>query len=189
MPVSPLEGVAHTAHTDHRIRKDPDTEDLFPSTRRRLELVYETRRTEAAEPDARAKALAYAEAARGLPALLDVSRGLLSEAARSLPDDAEIHSALGLSLMTRGPLERALALGSKSPEVRRTLAAILADQGEFAAAGKLLEEAIRLAPYDAASFLQLARIQARQGHDTEGRDTLNRLRSFDPANPELGPRP
>jgi len=150
-----------------------------------MELVYETARTESAEPDARAKALAYAEAARGLPSLLEMSRSLLSEAARNSPDDTEIYAALGLSLKTREPLERALALGSKSVEVRQALAAILADRGEFGAAAKLLDEAIRLAPYDAPSFLELARIQARQGREADRLATLKRLRSFDPANPEL----
>jgi hypothetical protein len=192
MPPSPLEGVAHTAHTDHRIRRDPDIDDLFPPTPRRMELIYETRRPESPGPDLRTKALAYAEAARGLPALLDTGRGLLSEAAGALPGDAEIQTALGLALTgnaARGPLERALSLGSKSAEVRRALAAIRADRGELDAAAKLLEEAIRLSPYDATSFLQLAGTYERLQRDTERRRTLDRLRSFDPANPELEPRP
>ena len=186
MPQSPLQAVAHTAHTDHRILRDPAMDDPFPSAARRMELVYEV--GGAAEPDLRSKALAYAEAAKGIPALLATSRDLLAEAARSLPDDVDIHAALGLSLSgvaARKHLERALTLGSKWPEVRRSLATLLADQGELAAAEKLLNEAIRLAPYDAASYLQLAKVYAQQGRDTERQALLNRLRAIDPANPEL----
>ena len=90
MPRSPLNRVAHIAHTNHRILRFAE-EALDPSPPSGpMELTCETQ----PEPDLRSKALAYATAAQGLPVFGDRARALLAQAGREYPEDKEITAAL-----------------------------------------------------------------------------------------------
>jgi hypothetical protein len=91
MPRNPLNRVAHVAHTNHRIlRFEEDALDPAPGMPAGFDPVYEGRR----EPDARSKALAYAQAAVGLPMLKVRALRLLQAAAKANPNDSEIAAAL-----------------------------------------------------------------------------------------------
>lgn len=187
MPRNPLNRIAHISHTDHRIPRR-EFQELEPSLAAGLELTYETSR---AQPDLRTKALAYAEAAKGLPVFVDRARRLLEEAARTYPADPEVQGSFGMALIetrlpaARGVLESAVTLGSKSIEVRMALAGLLSEAGQAEGAIRLCREAIQLAPYDAEPYLLLARIYLRLGERPGAAALLDRVRSFDPGHPAL----
>lgn len=195
MPQNPLNRVAHIAHTNHRILRNAD-EALDPSAASAMgfDLIYEIRRSQQKDADLRSKALAYAEAARGLPMFADRALQLLEQASKTYPDDAGVAGAFGLVLRNAGGtrrqqaaqfLERAVSLGSKSVEVRSALADLLAASGDAEQAVRLGREAIQLTPFDAAPYIGLARIYLQLGDRTNAAALLNQARGFDPANPAL----
>jgi hypothetical protein len=182
MPRNPLNRVAHIAHTNHRIlRFEEDALDPSPSMADGLEPNYEGR----GNPDPRSKALAYAQAAAGLPMLKDRAVRLLQTAAAANPDDLDIAEALGLTTRSQPALERAVALGSKSAEVRIALSDLLAASGDLDAGRRVASEAARLSPSDPAALVHLARLCLRSGDATGAASAVKQLRELDPANPAL----
>ena len=103
MPKSPLNRIAHIAHTNHRIVRRPE-EALDPSlaSAAGFDLVYENGRSPQAEADLRSRALAYSEAAQGLPAFTGRARRLLEDALKAGPRDADLTAAYGLVLRGAG---------------------------------------------------------------------------------------
>ncbi|MBZ5621950.1 MAG: tetratricopeptide repeat protein [Acidobacteriia bacterium] len=186
MPLSQLNRIAHIAHTNHRIlRHKEDALDPSEAEAQGFDLIYQGR----GQADSRSKALAYAQAAQGLPVFSGQAQRLLGEVAKANPDDAEVAGALGLLL--RDPnqaepyLERAVALGSPSAEVKSALSELLVGRGETERAVRLGREAVESAPYDAAVSMALARVYLQSGDRDSARALLNRVGSFDPANPAL----
>jgi len=182
MPRNPLNRVAHIAHTNHRIlRFEEDALDPSPTTAGGFEPIYEGRR----EPDARSNALAYAQAAVGLPMLKERAVRLLQAAANANPDDSEIAAALGLATRSETVLERAVALGYKSAEVNLALSNLRASKGDLDGARRAAREAALVAQYDPTALSNLARLCLRSGDTTGAAAAIKRLRELDPANPAL----
>jgi tetratricopeptide (TPR) repeat protein len=195
MPKSPLNRIAHIAHTNHRIVRRPE-EALDPSlaSAAGFDLAYENTRSQQAEADLRSRALAYSEAALGLPAFTGRARRLLEDALKAGPRDADLTAAYGLVLRGAGAdgarqstefLERAVEFGSRSSEVRLVLCELLAGSGQTERAVPQCRSAIELAPNDPAAYLLLIRLRLRQGDRAGVSTLLDRLRVFDPANPAL----
>lgn len=195
MPKQPIENMNHAAATDHRILRDP-AEDLqarddalrVPSD----ELVYDSRPLgfDSAKPDLRSLALAYPQVAGHYPELRKKGFAVLQEAAKEFPDDAEIQGTYGLVLLAVRPgdaaasnaLQRAIALGSKSPEVRTKLANIRLQQGDVTAAIALYKQSLEIEPLYTPAYLDLARAYLALNDLKSAREILDRLLKLDPGN-------
>jgi hypothetical protein len=176
MPKNPLNRISHIAHTNHRILRRPELA-LDPSldSRGSLELIYENGQ----KVELRSQALAYAEAARGLPQFFSRASRLLDEALKANPRDAELTAQAGLVRHDPALLRKTLDLGSKSAEVRIALC-------ELEQALERCQAAIDLSPYDPAPYVRLAGMYLKTGDRSAAAHWVSRLREFDPANPEIG---
>lgn len=194
MPKQTIENMNHGAATDHRILRDP-SEDVL--TRNEVlqepsdELVYDSRPLglEHGTPDLRSLALAYPQVAGHYPELRQKGLAVLQQAARELPDDAEVQGTYGQVLSVVHPgkeaaeaLQRAIDLGSKSPEVRAKLADLLLQQGNAAAAIDLYKQSIQIEPFYTQAYLDLARAYLMSNDLKNARETLDRVLKFDPGN-------
>ena len=194
MPKQAIENMNHGAATDHRILRDP-SEDL--ETRDQLlqepsdELVYDSRPLgfENATPDLRSLALAYPQVAGHYPELRQKGLAVLQQAAREFPDDADVQGTYGQVLSVVHPgkeaadaLQKAIDLGSKSPEVRTKLADVRLQQGQAAAAIELYKQAIQIEPFDTQAYLDLARAYLMSNDLKNAREILVRVLIFDPGN-------
>jgi len=175
MPKNPLNRIPHVAHTNHRILRRAE-EALNPLTDAAVsfDLICET----GSEPDLRSQALAYGEAAQGLPQFNARAARLLQAALKADPRDPELTARFGLLRRETASLERAVELGSQSAEVRLVLC-------ELKQAARYCEEAIQLTPYDPAPYLRLIDSYLRTGDRRNAAVVLDRLLEFDPANPQL----
>ena len=193
MPKVKVTNIAHTALTDHRIPKNPkeadrtlEGSDPDPLTN----LIWVTRPPEKPDLDLRTLALAFAKLAPDYPGYGERGLPLLQRAAREFPNDPDVQITYGEVLLVISPdfrasarkaFERAISLGSKSTTVRRRLADLMLQEGDKQGI-ELLREAIMLEPYNAATYLQLARVYREIGKRLETTDTLKRVLSFDPGN-------
>jgi len=194
MPKQPVENMNHGALTDHRILREP-SEDL--QTRDQLlreppdELVYDARVLgfEDTRSDLRSLALAYPQVAGQYPELRRKGFDVLQQAAREFPDDAEIQGTFGqvLSVLQPGEeaaeaLQKAIALGSRSPEVRTRLANLRLQQGDVAAVIDICKESIEIEPLYTSAYLTLARAYLISNDLPDARETLDRVLKLDPGN-------
>lgn len=194
MPKQAIENMNHGAATDHRILRDP-SEDL--QDRDQLlqepadELVYDSRPLgfEHATPDLRSLALAYPQVAGRYPELRQKGLAVLQQAAGEFPNDAEVQGTYGLVLSVVQPgkeaaeaLQRAIDLGSKSPEVRTKLASLRLRQDQVTAAIDLYKQAIRIEPFYTQAYLDLARAYLMSEDPKNARVILDRVLKFDPGN-------
>ena len=196
MPKQPLENISHASATDHRILRDPsenlqarDQVLLAPSG----ELVYDSKPLgfEDAKPDLRSLALAYPQAAVHYPELRQKGFAVLQQAAREIPDDAEVQATYGLVLLVAQPgegaraaeaLQRAIDLGSRSPEVRTKLADLRLQQGQVMAAIDLYKESIQIDPLYTPAYLDLARVYVWLKDLENAYEILDRVLKVDPGN-------
>lgn len=197
MPKSGLNTIPHTAHTNHQIPRTPvDEAEMLAGqdSPMKPELVRETRPS---GEDPRSTALAYAEAAGRLPLFIGPALRLLEAALSRDPNDGGLQAAFGNLLRTSRPeraaeaekaLERAMALGAAPIEVLDGLARLRLLRGDAAGAKALYEEAIRREPYQALNYFQLAKILGDEGATAEAAAVLERVRLFDPGNPQLDRR-
>ena len=210
MPKQQLQNISHASATDHRILRDP-SENLqardqvlrAPSD----ELVYDPRPLgfEDAKADLRSLALAYPQVAGKYPIFRQKGLAALQQAARELRDDAEIQATYGLVLAVVQPgegaraadaLQRALDLGSRSPEVRSKLADLRLQQGQVTQAIALYKESIQIEPFYRPAYLDLARAYLMLNDLDHAYEILDRLLKIDPGNDaarqgwlKLGPPP
>jgi len=170
MPKSPLNRIAHIAHTNHRIMRRAE-EALDPSLDSigGFDLTYEN----GTAPDSRSRALAYAQAARGLPQFTAQANRFLDQALNARPGDAELTAQAGLVRRDSRLLKKSLELGSTSADVRLALC-------ELDQAPDQCEAAIALSPYDAAAFVRLIGLYQKAGDRDAAAKWLARLRAFDP---------
>jgi hypothetical protein len=196
MPKKQLQNISHAAATDHRILKDPSEnlearDQVLPTPAD--ELVYDPRPLgfEDAKADLRSLALAYPQVAGKYPILRQKGLAALQQAARELRDDAEVQATYGLILAVTQPgegaraadaLQRAIDLGSRSPEVRSKLADIRLQQGQVEAAIDLYKEAIRIEPFYRPAYLDLARAYLMVEDLDHAYEILDRLLKIDPGN-------
>lgn len=185
--------IAHISFTDHRIPKIKDDPRSLagPDPDPLTNLIWATRPADKATPDLRTLALAFAQLAPDYPGYGERGFPLLERAAREFPNDPDIQTTYGEVLLAISPdfrasakqaFQRAIQSGSRSTAVRRRLAQLLMEEGNSQALG-LLREAIQLEPYNAGTFLQLARAYLRMGDRAEAARTLKQALSLDPGNP------
>lgn len=197
MPQSEVSDVAHAPRTNHGIPRD-DAQALermlADDFGGRVDLTWETPVEGQPDPGLRSLALAYSKAAEKLQFFLGRATGLMERAVKTFPNDAEVQAEFGLLLSRVGPtrstdavsaLERALALGSPSLAAKAALAQIYREQGDTNQAIKLYREAIASDPYDSSISLSLARIYLSVDRPEEAGELIDKVRSFDPANPAL----
>ena len=196
MPKQALDNISHASATDHRIPRDPskmlqarDQALLAPSG----ELVYDSKPLgfEDAKPDLRSLALAYPQAAVNYPELRQKGFAVLQQAAREISDDAEVQATYGLVLLVAQPgervraaeaLQRAIDLGSRSPEVRTRLADFRLQQGQVVAAIDLYKESIQIEPLYTPAYLDLARVYLMLNDLADAYEILDRVLKVDPGN-------
>ena len=194
MPRNPLSNVAHVAHTDHRIRRDPVIDLDEESSSVPSNLVYESANTTRAKPDLRSEALAYAEASRAARPLVSRALALLDEALRTAPRDAELLAARGRLLAQYEParkseanqtLREAIANGSPSAEVRQMLGRLHLDAGDVSSAERLFRDALGRDAFDAASHVELVRLHLHTQDAAKARKALEAFASADPGHPMI----
>ena len=129
----------------------------------------------------------------------------LQQGAGELRDDAEIQAAYGLILAVARPgegapaaeaLQRAIDLGSRSPEVRSKLADFRLQQGQVTTAIDLYKESIQIEPFYRPAYFDLARAYLMLKDLDKAYEILGRLLKIDPGNDaarqawlKLGPPP
>jgi tetratricopeptide (TPR) repeat protein len=210
MPKQQLENISHAAATDHRILSDPSEnlparDQVLPEPSE--ELVYDSRPLgfEDAKPDLRSLALAYPQVAGHYPMLRQKGFAALQQAAEELRDDAEVQASYGLILAVAQPgegaraadvLQRAIDLGSRSPEVRSKLADLRLQQGQVTAAIDLYKQSIQIDSFYRPAYLDLARAYLMLKNLDNAYEILDRLLKIDPGNDaarqawlKLGPPP
>jgi len=196
MPKQQLQNISHASATDHRILRNP-SEDLQArdqvSPASSDELIYDSRPLgiEDTKPDLRSLALAYPQLAGHYPILRQKGFATIQQAAQELRDDAEVQAAYGLILAVARPgegaraadaLQRAIDLGSRSPEVRSKLADIRLGQGQVTAAIELYKQAIQIEPFYRPAYLDLARAYLMSKDLDNAYEILGRLLKIDPGN-------
>ncbi len=196
MPKQQLQNISHAAATDHRILRDP-SENLRASDQVLAEpsdeLVYDPRPLgfEDAKADLRSLALAYPQVAGKYPVLRQKGLAALQQAAQELRDDAEVQATYGLILAVAQPgeraraadvLQRAIDLGSRSPEVRSKLADLRLQQGQVTAAIDLYKQSIQIEPFYRPAYLDLTRAYLMLQDLDSAYQTLDRLLKIDPGN-------
>jgi tetratricopeptide (TPR) repeat protein len=196
MPKQELENISHAAATDHRILRDP-SENLqardqdLPAPSEDLVYVPMPLGFEDAKPDLRSLALAYPQVAGHYPTLRQKGLATLQQAAQELRDDAEIQATYGLILAVAQPgeaaraadaLQRAIDLGSRSPEVRSKLADLRLQQGQVVVAIGLYKEAIQIEPSYRPAYFDLARAYLTVNDVDNAYEILDRLLKIDPGN-------
>lgn len=190
MPKQQLENISHRSATDHLILRDPSenlqaSDQVFPAPSE--ELVYDSRPlgSEEAKPDLRSLALAYPQVA----GLRQKGFAVLQQAARELPDDAEVQATCGLILAVAQPgegaraaeaLQRAIDLGSRSPEVRAKLADLRLQQGQVTIAIDLYKPSIQIEPSYAPAYLDPARAYLMLKDLDNAYEILDHLLKVDP---------
>jgi len=194
MPKKTLINIAHTSLTDHRIPRFRDGTGkplAQPDIDSATNLIWPAR-PPGRQPDLRTIALAFAQLAPNYPGYGERGFPVLERAAQEFTNDPDIQAAYGQVLLEVSPnyrararqaLERAISAGSKSVAARRRLAQVLLEEGDTRWQG-LLTEAIRLEPYNPATYLQFARSHAVMGNTREASKALQQVIGFDPGNPE-----
>jgi hypothetical protein len=195
MPQRKMENISHSSLTDHRILRIPSEtpaeweggSDAAPP----IDLIRATSSSGSREPqlDLRNLALAYSQVAAHYPALGERGLASLEQAAAALPNDVEVQSAYGLILVVARPkdpqravqaLQKALDLGSKSPEVRTQLARLLLQKGEVTASIDLYKDSIQTDPYYTPAYPGLARVYMLLKERKSALEILDRLLKLDP---------
>jgi tetratricopeptide (TPR) repeat protein len=139
------------------------------------------------------------------PILRQKGFAALQQAAQELRDDVEVQSSYGLILAVAQPgegaraadaLQRAIDLGSRSPEVRSKLADLRLQQGQVTAAIDLYKQSIQIDPFYRPAYLDLARAYLTLKDLDNAYEILDRLLKIDPGNDaarqawlKLGPPP
>ncbi len=196
MPKQQLQNISHGSATDHRILRIPSEnlqtgDQVLPAPAE--ELVYDATPLgfQDAKPDLRSLALAYPQVAGHYPALRQKGFATLEQAARELRDDAEVQAAYGLILAVAQPgegaraadaLQRAIDLGSKSPEVLSKLADLRLQQGKVTAAIDLYKQSIQIEPFYRPAYFDLARAYLMSKDIDNAYEILDRLLKIDPGN-------
>ncbi len=158
MPANLSSDVAHTAVTDHRIQRRPNTGpalvDALPRPSPSLPRLTPFPDSPEAESDNRDMALAWASMAEnGNAAVLKQTEQLLRKAVQESPKDAALLSSLGYVEQRRGALndarefyQRALAQDPNLLDAATNLGVIEANSGHLREAVTLWEGAFQRAP-------------------------------------------
>jgi len=196
MPKQPTENIGHSSVTDHRILR---TQSEIPAAGRDgtsanvMDLIPDTKPSEPSVTKANLRnlALAYAQVAGRYPELGEKGLAMLEQAVAAFPSDAEVQAAYGLVLEVARPreqqraaqaLQKAVDLGSQSPEVLTHLAGLRMREGQVTAAMELYKESIQIEPYYAPAYLDLAQIDLMLKDQKSALELLDRVLKMDPGN-------
>jgi hypothetical protein len=196
MPKQLLQNISHASATDHRILANPSEnlparDQLLPAPSEDLVYIFRPLGFESVKPDLRSLALAYPQVAGHYPILRQKGFAALQQAAGELPDDAELQATYGLilavvqsgeSARAVDALQRAIDLGSKSPEVRSKLADLKLQQGQVVPAIDLYKQSIQIEPFYKPAYLDLARAYLMLKDVDHAYEILGRLLKIDPGN-------
>lgn len=112
-------------------------------------------------------------------------------AVEATPKNAEAWNQLGIIAFERGDLEEAKIRFESAakqnplhPAYRRNSALVFAEQKEYDVALQLLNNAIELDPFDADTYLALAKVAWLNGKPDQAAMALNHAMKMDPANKE-----
>ena len=195
MPKLTTENVGHTSLTDHRILRSPSEVPAAlqaSAASNDQGLTYGTRppTPDQALSNLRNMALAYWQLAGRFPEFSGKRFELLEQAAAKFPADAEVQAAYGLALSESGAgnreraaqtLQRAIDAGSKSTAVRNHLARLRMEEGDVKGAIELLDESIKIDPYDPAPYHNLAYAYSLSDDASRAREVLKSALQIDPA--------
>jgi Flp pilus assembly protein TadD len=194
MPANLSTDVAHTAVTDHRIPRRPNTgptlEDAIarPATASTMPRLTPFPDSPEAEHDDRDLALAWASMAeKGDAAVLKQAEQLLRKAVQESPKDAALLSSFGYVEQRRGAIndarelyQRALAQDPNLLDAATNLGVIEANNGHLGEAVKLWEGAFQRAPGRSSVGMNLARAFCSAGQIDRARDVTLRVLQFNP---------
>ena len=197
MPKKTVANIGHSALTDHRILRIPTQNPPVsaPMGESPYDLIYWTKppRQPDAKPDLRALALAYYEVSQVYPEFQQKGFDVLEQAARELPNDAEVQGAYGLVLLLARPgsseeasraLQKAIDAGSKSVEVKTRLAKLRLLEGNVAVAMQLYKETIEADPYYTPAYFGLAYLYTVTRDRQSAAETLEKILNYDLGNEE-----
>ncbi len=192
MPANPSRDVAHTAVTDHRIQRRPNTgavlEDAIARPSASLPRLVPFPDSPEAEHDNRDLALAWANMAEnGDAAELKQAEKLLQKAVQESPKDAALLSSLGYVEQRRGAIsdaresyQRALAQDPNLLDAATNLGVIEANSGHLGEAVKLWQGAFARAPGRSSVGMNIARAFCSTGQPDRARDVTLRVLQFNP---------
>ncbi len=192
MPANLSSDVAHTAVTDHRIQRRPNTgtvlENAIARSSSTLPRLVPFPDSPQAEHDARDLALAWASMAEnGDAAGLKQAEQLLRKAVEESPKDAALLSSLGYVKQRRGAIndarelyQRALAQDPNLLDAATNLGVIEANIGHLGEAVKLWEGAFERAPGRSSVGMNIARAFCSAGRPERARDVTMRVLQFNP---------
>jgi tetratricopeptide (TPR) repeat protein len=191
MPANLSSDVAHTAVTDHRIQRRPNTGPALvdalprPASLPRLTPFPDSPE---AERDNRDMALAWASMTEnGDAAVLKQAEQLLRKAVQESPKDAALLSSLGYVEQKRGALndarefyQRALAQDANLLDAATNLGVIEANSGNLREAVTLWEGAFQRAPGRSSVGMNIARAFCAAGQSDHAREFTLRVLQFNP---------
>jgi len=194
MPANLSTDVAHTAVTDHRIQRRPNSgpalEDASTPTSPAPALLRLAPFPDSpeAERDGRDMALAWASMAEnGNEAVLKQTEQLLRKAVQESPKDAALLSSLGYVEQRRGALndarefyQRALAQDPNLLDAATNLGVLEANSGHLREAVTLWEGAFQRAPGRSSIGLNIARAFCSAGQVEHAREFTLRVLQFNP---------
>ena len=192
MPANASTDVAHTAVTDHRIQRRPNTGpalvDAVTQQSPSLPRLAPFPGSPEAERDNRDLALAWAAMAEnGNAAVLRQAEQLLRKAVQESPKDAALLSSLGYVEQRQGALndarefyQRALAQDPSLLDAATNLGVIEANSGNLREAVMLWERAFQRAPGRSGIGMNVARAFCAAGQPDQARDFTLRVLQFNP---------
>ncbi|HME31206.1 MAG TPA: multiheme c-type cytochrome [Terriglobales bacterium] len=192
MPANLSTDVAHTAVTDHRIQRRPNTGPVLEDAATRpsppLPRLAPFPDSTEAEHDNRDMALAWASMAEnGDAAVIKQAEQLLRKAVAESPKDAALLSSLGYVEQRRGAIDdarelyqRALAQDPSLLDAATNLGVIEANSGHLREAVTLWEGAFERAPGRSSIGMNIARAFCSAGQLDRVRDVTMRVLQFNP---------
>ncbi|HEV7218909.1 MAG: tetratricopeptide repeat protein [Terriglobales bacterium] len=193
MPKQSTENVGHASLTDHRVLRNSSEVPaaLRASSLKDQDLIYGTRPppSNQALANLRNMALAYSQLTGPFPEFSVKGFELLQQAAAELPADAEVQTAYALAVSETRPeehdravqaLQRAIDAGSKYAAVRSHLARLRMEEDNVPAAIELLNEAIKIDPFDTAQYHNLAYAYSVLNDDAKATEVLKSALQIDP---------
>jgi tetratricopeptide (TPR) repeat protein len=193
MPQQPGEKIDHSSLTDHRIlRTQSEVPDALQEYSSSLDLISDTKPSDPGETqNLRNLALAYAQVGARYPEFDQKALQILESAAAAFPNDAEVQATCGKALIlartgkqeiAARALQKAMDLGSKSPEVPTLLGRMRMQEGEVSSAIELFKQSIQLDRYFMAAYLDLAKAYSMLQDRQLALETLDTVLKQDPGN-------
>jgi TolA-binding protein len=193
MPQQPGEKIDHSSLTDHRIlRTQSEVPDALQEYSSSMDLIPDTKPSDPGDTqNLRNLALAYAQVGARYPEFDQKALQILEAAAAAFPNDAEVQATYGKALIlartgkqeiAARALQKAMDLGSKSPEVPTLLGRMRMQQGEVSSAIELFKQSIQLDPYFTAAYLDLAKAYSMLHDRQRALEMLDAVLKQDPGN-------